>query len=355
MKSKVLGFKWAVVAVSLLLLFGVLAGVSVGRVGGKKAEAMTVPSDLKPGDIVHDTAFVKSVIDSAPYNTVHSFHAASSNLRDVSDGPVLMSVNSGVAPLSLVSHADNFDFSCYAVNDIPGSNEYLVCDGDFSLITDNAAVLDSSYREGDFVDKYVRHVNEKPYFRTISSNYFRLVGVSLVYGFPDLPSLDQMVWVSEVADKFSFSNYSLTIDPWEFPMATDNLPYSSIVVVFVYHYDVVGSSESSSKDPTIGSSESLPEEPSKEGYTFAGWYYGTDEEHGDGTLCVPYDGLPIVESTNLHAHWIENRSVGGSVGGGINEIGDFVDANPWFVWVFVGIGFVLVCFLAVCIANVFRR
>ncbi len=45
----------------------------------------------------------------------------------------------------------------------------------------------------------------------------------------------------------------------------------------------------------------LPEEPTKEGYTFAGWYYGTDEEHGEN--CNAYGGEQITAATKLHAHF----------------------------------------------------
>lgn len=60
----------------------------------------------------------------------------------------------------------------------------------------------------------------------------------------------------------------------------------------------------------------LPEDPVKEGYIFTGWYFGSEEEHGDN--CVKYDGTPITEDTNLHAHFVPNSytvtfdSAGGS-------------------------------------------
>lgn len=49
----------------------------------------------------------------------------------------------------------------------------------------------------------------------------------------------------------------------------------------------------------------LPAEPTKEGHTFAGWYYGTQAEHGSS--CRVYDGAPIYEDTALHAHFNINR------------------------------------------------
>ncbi len=49
----------------------------------------------------------------------------------------------------------------------------------------------------------------------------------------------------------------------------------------------------------------LPEEPTKEGYTFAGWYYGTDTDHGEN--CTAYNGEQITAETKLHAHFNINR------------------------------------------------
>lgn len=49
----------------------------------------------------------------------------------------------------------------------------------------------------------------------------------------------------------------------------------------------------------------LPDEPTKEGYTFAGWYYGAAAEHG--TNCTPYGGEQITINTKLHAHFNINR------------------------------------------------
>lgn len=49
----------------------------------------------------------------------------------------------------------------------------------------------------------------------------------------------------------------------------------------------------------------LPEEPTKEGYTFAGWYYGADTDHGEN--CTAYNGEQITAETKLHAHFNINR------------------------------------------------
>lgn len=49
----------------------------------------------------------------------------------------------------------------------------------------------------------------------------------------------------------------------------------------------------------------LPEEPVKEGYTFTGWYMGTDGEC-DGE-CTAYTENVIYEDTELHAHFVINE------------------------------------------------
>ena len=49
----------------------------------------------------------------------------------------------------------------------------------------------------------------------------------------------------------------------------------------------------------------LPPAPQKEGYTFTGWYYGTDEEHGEN--CTKYIGETVTSNINLHAHFEINR------------------------------------------------
>ena len=49
----------------------------------------------------------------------------------------------------------------------------------------------------------------------------------------------------------------------------------------------------------------LPENPTKEGHAFAGWYYGTQAEHGDN--CRAYGGEPIYSDTALHAHFNINK------------------------------------------------
>lgn len=45
----------------------------------------------------------------------------------------------------------------------------------------------------------------------------------------------------------------------------------------------------------------LPDPPTKEGYTFVGWYYGKGDQGHDS--CRAYDNAPIFEDTDLHAHW----------------------------------------------------
>ena len=48
----------------------------------------------------------------------------------------------------------------------------------------------------------------------------------------------------------------------------------------------------------------LPANPTKEGHTFVGWYYGSESEHGSN--CRAYDNAPIYADTALHAHFTIN-------------------------------------------------
>ena len=52
------------------------------------------------------------------------------------------------------------------------------------------------------------------------------------------------------------------------------------------------------------STQPLPEAPTKEGHTFAGWYYGTEAECNGS--CEPYTADHITGDTNLHAHFVVN-------------------------------------------------
>lgn len=286
MKSKVLGFKWAVVAVSLLLLLGVLAGFSVGRIGGKKAEAMTAAPSLTSGSVVYDYNFVQSVIALSSDDTKHTIHIADSCYRD-----------------GMFYHSRSVD--CYAVNDIPGNNELLRCDNDKSLITDNAvASFEPCYPASALMGMVSRHVNASPAFETVSSEFYRLTGVSLVVAYDTADKRDPYRYVGDetfvcnLVNAFSVRSvygegYCFDVYPTSLCYDVNHVPGYSLV--FVYHYELT-------VEPIP-----LPEEPSKEGHTFAGWYYGTDEDHGDGEACVPYDGLPILEETDFHAHWNIDR------------------------------------------------
>lgn len=70
----------------------------------------------------------------------------------------------------------------------------------------------------------------------------------------------------------------------------------------------------------------LPPDPVKEGYTFTGWYYGTDEEHGEN--CTKYIGETVTSNINLHAHFEINRfTVTFNTDGGNNIENQVVDWN----------------------------
>ncbi len=70
----------------------------------------------------------------------------------------------------------------------------------------------------------------------------------------------------------------------------------------------------------------LPPAPQKEGYTFTGWYYGTDEEHGEN--CTKYIGETVTSNINLHAHFEINRfTVTFDTDGGNNIENQVVDWN----------------------------
>lgn len=62
----------------------------------------------------------------------------------------------------------------------------------------------------------------------------------------------------------------------------------------------------------------LPPAPQKEGYTFTGWYYGTEAEHGDN--CTKYIGETVTSDINLHAHFNINRYTVTFISDGAEEI-----------------------------------
>lgn len=70
----------------------------------------------------------------------------------------------------------------------------------------------------------------------------------------------------------------------------------------------------------------LPPAPQKEGYTFTGWYYGTEAEHGEN--CTKYIGETVTSNINLHAHFEINRfTVTFNTDGGNNIENQVVDWN----------------------------
>lgn len=104
--------------------------------------------------------------------------------------------------------------------------------------------------------------------------------------------------------EYVFKNVVLTYDDVQPPfhkildnnfnlynLATNTVPASSLKQIYV-RYEL-------EKDPNYY--VPLPDDPVKEGHNFVGWYYGTEEEHGEN--CRAYDGESITAETNLHAHF----------------------------------------------------
>ena len=104
--------------------------------------------------------------------------------------------------------------------------------------------------------------------------------------------------------EYVFKNVVLTYDDVQLPfhkildnnfnlynLATNTVPASSLKQMYV-RYEL-------EKDPNYY--VPLPDDPVKEGHNFVGWYYGTEEEHGEN--CRAYDGESITAETNLHAHF----------------------------------------------------
>ena len=74
----------------------------------------------------------------------------------------------------------------------------------------------------------------------------------------------------------------------------------------VVSFETNGGSSIQSQHVKIGTSIVKPSDPTKEGYTFAGWYLNSD-------LTVPYDFNTILnENIKLYADWDKSSEKGGS-------------------------------------------
>ena len=76
----------------------------------------------------------------------------------------------------------------------------------------------------------------------------------------------------------------------------------SAVTQYTVSFDTQGGSSVSKKLVKRNSTLTKPDDPTKEGYTFAGWY--TDEE-----LTMEYDfSAKVKEGFTLYAKWIEEKA-----------------------------------------------
>lgn len=87
----------------------------------------------------------------------------------------------------------------------------------------------------------------------------------------------------------SFSNYAIVSKE-----ITDTTKH-------IVHFDSKGGSEIEDKEVTTGNSVSEPDQPTRDGFTFDGWYE-------DETLSIRFDfNTPITGNVTLYAKWVENN------------------------------------------------
>ena len=106
--------------------------------------------------------------------------------------------------------------------------------------------------------------------------------------------------------------YKSRFDHWDYYM---DMSFNYSLLVITYELE-----------PDPNAVQPLPPAPTKEGYTFAGWFYGTEAEHGEN--CVEYLGETVTANTNLHAHFDINKfTVKYDTAGGTAIADQIVDWN----------------------------
>src|SRR5690606_32194185 len=84
------------------------------------------------------------------------------------------------------------------------------------------------------------------------------------------------------------------------PVTTDLMLYGKWTAVYTVSFDSNGGTEVDEQTVAEGESASKPVDPTRIGYTFAGWYR-------DSTLTQPYDfSTAVTGSFGLYANWTTN-------------------------------------------------
>ena len=135
-------------------------------------------------------------------------------------------------------------------------------------------------------------------------------GRALEYGLDytlDIPEVDQytfIYWYYKDRSTGTIKSIALTdengdsLKPWDLDLDNDLILYAKMEkgVVFAT-FDTAGGSEVTSQPVTIGHAVEEPDEPTREGYKFTGWYTTAD---GDNKWNF---ASPISNPVTIYAHW----------------------------------------------------
>ena len=80
------------------------------------------------------------------------------------------------------------------------------------------------------------------------------------------------------------------------------IPYLSAKGGFTVSFDSLGGTAVEAQRVRYGDAIEMPEAPTREDYTFEGWYYDKD-----GKRAVDFDTATAERSTTLYAKWIEKE------------------------------------------------